>query len=62
MLFLFGIFEVDFEYYLKREFNDEEKFVLNYFQFLIFMFVNLYNSRNCFNILRIRENNFNYIR
>lgn len=31
MLSLFGIPEAEFEYLLKRELNDEEKLVLNYF-------------------------------
>lgn len=51
MLSLFGISEAEFEYHLKREFNDEEKFVLNYFRFLHSMFAHLYNIRNLFYIL-----------
>lgn len=43
--------EAEFEYYLTRELNDEEKFVLNYFQCSILMLAKLYDIRNCFNIL-----------
>lgn len=50
----------EFEYYLTRELNDEEKFVLNYFWCSILMLANLYDIRNCFNILHAGENNFNY--
>lgn len=61
MLSLFRIPEADFEYHWKREFSDEEKFVLNYFQLSISMFMNLYNIRNCFNIWHPSKDNFNYI-
>lgn len=54
--------EAEFEYYLKREFNNEGKFVLNYFQCFMFMLANLYDIRNCYNILYAGENNFNCMR
>lgn len=59
MLSLFGISEAEFEYHLKREFNDE-KFVLNDFQLLHSMFAHLYDIKSYFNILHPGEDNFNY--